>query len=145
MRIYTIGFTKTSAEDFFERLRSAGIRHLIDVRRRNTSHLAGFAKRDDLAYFLDQIVGARYTHELLLAPPDDLLDAYRSKEVAWPEFRSEFDDLLRDREIEDRIDRSLFEEPTTLLCGERSADRCHRRLVAERLAEAWGDTEVVHL
>ena len=62
MKLYTIGFTKKSAEEFFEPLRASGVRHVIDVRLKNTSHLAGFAKRNDLVYFLDHLLGVQYHH-----------------------------------------------------------------------------------
>jgi uncharacterized protein (DUF488 family) len=68
MEIYTIGFTQTTAERFFTRLGGVGVRRLLDVRLNNTSQLAGFAKAKDLPYFLQELVGATYEHEPLLAP-----------------------------------------------------------------------------
>jgi uncharacterized protein (DUF488 family) len=62
VEIFTIGFTRTTAADFFERLKSNRIERLLDVRLNNKSQLAGFAKRDDLAYFLRELVGAEYEH-----------------------------------------------------------------------------------
>jgi uncharacterized protein (DUF488 family) len=145
VEIYTIGFTKKTAAEFFERLRRAGIQRLIDVRLNNTSQLSGFAKRNDLEYFLGEICGAEYHHQPMLSPDQDLLDAYNKKTIPWEEYQTRFLALLSQRKVEEQIDRRLFDVPTVLLCSEPAADRCHRRLVAEYLAEKWGDVEIVHL
>lgn len=145
MRIYTIGFVGKSARVFFETLEKAGIRRLIDVRLRNTSQLAGFAKKDDLIFFLERILQAEYYHELLLAPPEELLRAYQGKRCSWEEYEGRFLEILRERAIEKRISREFFEVPTVLLCSEASPERCHRRLVAEYLRQQWGGVEIVHL
>lgn len=145
MEIHTIGFTKKSAEEFFERLRQAGIQRLIDVRLRNTSHLSGFAKRDDLEYFLNRILDVDYVHEPLLAPTDDLLDAYRNEDITWKEYEDDFRALMHERAIDRHLDRALFKKPVVLLCSEAKPDRCHRRLVAEELADSWGDVDIVNL
>lgn len=145
MEIYTIGFTQRSAADFFGALKKAGIRRLVDVRLHNTSQLSAFAKRDDLEYFLTEIVGAEYVHEPMLAPTESLLNAYKKAKGSWATYEEDFLALMREREIERSIDRALFEVPAVMLCSERTADKCHRRLVAEYLKQAWGDVEIVHL
>lgn len=145
MEIYTIGFTKKSAAKFFGLLKGAGVRRLIDVRLHNTSHLAGFAKREDLEFFLAEICGADYRHEPLLAPDEELLEGYRQKTVAWGEYEPRFRALLEERKVEDAVDRGWFDCPVALLCSEPKADRCHRRLVAEYLAEKWGGAKIAHL
>lgn len=145
MEIYTAGFTHTSAERFFERLRGAGIRRLIDVRLNNVSQLAGFSKRDDLAYFLRVICGAEYLHEPLLAPTQELLDGYKKHKGDWEDYERRFLALMDERRIAERLDRRLFDVPTVLLCSEATAEHCHRRLVAEYLREHWGDVRIVHL
>lgn len=145
MEIYTIGFTKKTAAEFFGGLRRAGIKRLIDVRLNNTSQLAGFAKRDDLEFFLREICGAEYRHEPMLAPNQELLDGYKHKTIAWEQYEPRFLALLGERKAEALLDRQLFDVPTVLLCSEPSADHCHRRLVAEYLAARWGDTRIVHL
>ena len=48
MEIYSIGFTKKSAGEFFGALKTAGIERLLDVRLNNTSQLAGFAIRPQI-------------------------------------------------------------------------------------------------
>ncbi len=145
MEIYTIGFTQRCAEEFFEPLRQAAIRRLIDVRLNNRSQLAGFAKRDDLAYFLSQLCNIEYHHEPLLAPTPEMLDAYRKKELAWDVYEQQFKTLLVQRRVEQKVTKALFDKPVVLLCSERSPEHCHRRLVAEYLCEQWGGGQVIHL
>lgn len=145
MEIYTIGFTHTGAESFFGRLRRAGIQRLVDVRLKNTSQLAGFAKRDDLAFFLRELCSAEYRHEPLLAPTKDLLNAFKKGKGTWAAYAEGFQALMAERRIEERLDKQLFDAPTVLMCSEAEAEHCHRRLVAEYLKEKWGDIEVVHL
>ena len=145
MEVYTIGFTQRSAAAFFGALRVAGVRRLLDVRLNNTSQLAGFAKRDDLEFFLSELCGAEYVHEPLLAPTQELLDGYRKARGSWDEYAERFLALLKERRVEQVLDRSVLAGPTVLLCSEPTADRCHRRLVLEYLAAAWGDVTPVHL
>jgi uncharacterized protein (DUF488 family) len=146
MKVYTCGFTQKTARQFFETLRTAGIRRLIDVRLKNVSQLAGFSKKDDLAYFLDVICRAEYIHEPLLAPTEELLDFYKKRHGGWTEYQERFLRLMAERRIEERLDRSLFEEkPTVLLCSEATPEHCHRRLVLDYLGGKWGDVTAVHL
>jgi uncharacterized protein (DUF488 family) len=145
MEIYSIGFTQRSAEDFFGTLKSAGIQRLLDVRLNNTSQLAAFAKRDDLTYFLKAICNADYEHEPLLAPTQEMLDGYKKRKGDWSAYELEFLTLLRERKVEEKIDRAQFSQPTVLLCSELTAEHCHRRLVLEYLAEQWGGIAIHHL
>jgi uncharacterized protein (DUF488 family) len=145
VEIYTIGFTQTSAADFFGRLRSAGIRRLIDVRLNNSSQLAAFAKRDDLSYFLRELCGAEYVHEPLLAPTQEMLDAYKKQRGDWSEYERRYMDLLNERRVETQLGREMFTGPTVLLCSEAQAIHCHRRLAIEYLQEFWRDMEARHL
>jgi uncharacterized protein (DUF488 family) len=145
MEIYTIGFTKKTASLFFETLKQAGVRHLIDVRLNNVSQLAGFTKKDDLAYFLREICGGEYLHEPLLAPTQQMLNAYKKDKQPWSEYEVAFLNLMRERGIEERLQRGQFEVPTVLLCSEDRADHCHRRLVAEYLSQKWGNVHIHHL
>lgn len=145
MEIYTIGFTQKSANRFFGLLREHGIGRVLDVRLNNVSQLAGFSKRDDLAYFLRELVGAEYRHEPLLAPTQEMLDDLKKKGGSWTEYEERFLDLMRERQIERELDQALFEERTVLLCSEATPEHCHRRLVVEYLDEHWGGLEPVHL
>ncbi len=145
MKIFTIGFAGKSASGFFEQMREHGIELLVDVRINNKSQLAGFAKQADLEFFLRELAGARYRHEVRLAPTREMLKAYRGKDMTWEEYERRFLDLMAERKVEDDIPLEWFEEPTVLLCSESSPERCHRRLVVEYLSEAWGDIQAVHL
>ena len=145
MEIYTIGFTQTSAEHFFRRLAGAGVERLLDVRLNNSSQLAGFAKAQDLPYFLRELVGAEYEHEPLLAPTQELLDAYRKHKGSWASYEEGFMALLAERHIESALDPADFQRRTALLCSEATAERCHRRLVCEYLAGQWPEVRAVHL
>ena len=145
MEIYTIGFTKKSAAEFFETLKRAGIRRLIDVRLKNSAQLAGFTKRDDLAYFLREICDADYRHEPLLAPTPEMLERYRKRRASWDEYERQFLRLMEQRRIDEILDPALFAIPTVLLCSEPTAERCHRRLVVEFLRARWKDVQPVHL
>ena len=146
MEIFTIGFTRTTAEDFFKRLKSNRIERLLDVRLNNKSQLAGFAKRDDLAYFLRELVGAEYEHAPLLAPTQDILDDFKKrKEMSWEEYEDRFLQLMRERKIDSNLRPDDFARRTVLLCSEDTAEHCHRRLVAEYLRDRWRDIEIIHL
>jgi uncharacterized protein (DUF488 family) len=143
--LYTIGFTKSSAEHFFGRLRTAGVRRLIDIRLNNTNTLAGFTKRDDLAFFLREMLDTEYVHEPLLAPTPEMLKAYQAKQVDWDAYVSQYNALIEERDVASALDRALFDGPSVLLCSEATAERCHRRLAAQHLSTAWGDLSIVHL
>jgi uncharacterized protein (DUF488 family) len=145
MIVYTIGFTKRSAADFFRALRRAGIQRLLDVRLNNSSQLAGFTKASDLPFFLKALCGAEYLHEPLLAPTQELLDAFKKAKGSWDEYERKFLALMAKRKIEHRIDSELFDVPTALLCSETTAEHCHRRLVLEYLREKWGNLTMIHL
>jgi len=145
MEIYSIGFTKKTARQFFEAIRDAGVRRLIDVRLNNTSQLAGFAKRDDLEFFLEEICRAGYVHVPMLAPTQEMLDAYKKGGETWDQYEDRFIDLIREREIERHLDRALFDVPAVLLCSEATPEHCHRRLVLDYLSEKWGDLTIAHL
>ena len=144
MKVFTIGFTKKSAESFFSAVRDSGARRVIDVRLNNTSQLAGFSKRDDLQFFLREIGGLDYVHVAELAPTRELLDAYRKKQGDWSTYERGYRELIQSRRIEDTIPREVIASGC-LLCSEDQPHHCHRRLVAEYLRERWGDLEIVHL
>lgn len=144
MKLFTIGFTKKSASRFFDLLRGSGVKRVLDVRINNGSQLAGFAKKDDLAYFLDEICGMEYVHLPDLAPTKELLKEYRAGTVDWETYEKRFTDLMRERRIEETTPKDVFSEGC-LLCSEDLPHHCHRRLVAEYLNKHWGDIEIAHL
>jgi uncharacterized protein (DUF488 family) len=145
VEIYTIGFTKKSAEEFFSKLKNAGIRRLVDIRLNNTSQLSGFAKQDDLVFFLMELCQAEYMHKPMLAPTKEILDGYKKKEITWEEYEQHFKKLMADRKVEEILDKRLLGIPTVLLCSEAKPDKCHRRLVSEYLRDKWGSLTIIHL
>lgn len=144
MKIFTIGFTKKSAESFFTKLQRAGVKRLIDIRLNNVSQLAGFAKRDDLRYFAKAICNIDYVYLQDLAPSKEILEEYKKNKGDWRVYERQFLDLMKIRRIENKVSRELL-DGGCLLCSEDKPQHCHRRLVAEYLKEKWGDVEIEHI
>lgn len=145
LKVATIGFTQSSAENFFNRIKGAGISRVVDVRLHNTSQLAGFAKADDLAYFLRELCNVEYTHEPLLAPTEEIMSDFRKKKNDWQVFRERFLGLMAERQIENRLKPALF-NGACLLCAEARPHHCHRQFVCEYLNDKWGGRlDVTHL
>ena len=144
MRILTIGFTKKSAEKFFESLKKAKAGHIVDVRLNNVSQLAGFSKKKDLEYFLENLCHMDYVHVPSLAPTKDMLDDYKKKGGNWEDYERRFMRLMEERRIEEKLKPDMLED-ACLLCSEDKPHHCHRRLVAEYLKERWGNVEIEHL
>jgi uncharacterized protein (DUF488 family) len=143
--LFTIGFTKTTAQRFFERIAGAGVRVVLDTRLNRGGQLAGFAKDTDLAYFLDRLVGATYETAPSLAPTAELLRAYRSGEISWASYQEAYRDLIRTRDVAANYSLASLDR-ACLLCSESTADHCHRRVAAEVFRAAYGDLlQVVHL
>ncbi|MHB1175581.1 MAG: DUF488 domain-containing protein [Sulfuriferula sp.] len=145
MRILTIGFTKKNAEKFFGILRRSEARRIIDVRLNNVSQLAGFAKKEDLQFFLKEICEMEYLHLPELAPTKDILDSYKNKKMSWDEYEARYLDLISQRDVARTVGKEILDEGC-LLCSEDKPHQCHRRLVAEYLSKEWGgQIEVKHL
>ena len=144
MKLFTIGFTKKSAEEFFTLLQNAGVTRIVDIRLNNTSQLAGFAKARDLKYFLHAIAGIDYVHIPDLAPTQDILDDFKKRKGSWAEYENKFRDLMAKRRIASTAANTLRENDC-LLCSEPTPEHCHRRLVAEYLQEQLGNIEMIHL
>lgn len=145
MRTYTIGFTQKNAKNFFGLIKSNSVSRVVDVRLNNVSQLAGFAKREDLRFFLYELCGAEYVHIPDLAPTKGILNAYKGKEISWENYRDKFMDLMAKRNIERTLDQKTLSDGC-LLCSEHKPHYCHRRLVVEYLNQYWNGTiDVVHL
>ena len=144
MKIFTIGFTKKSAREFFGKLRRPGLSRLIDVRLNNVSQLAGFSKRDDLSFFCESILSIPYLHLPELAPTQEMLDGFKKNGGDWTQYEAKFLALMAERKVEENLDRAMI-DGGCLLCSESTPEHCHRRLVAEYLNEKWGDVEVEHI
>ncbi|HNZ32369.1 MAG TPA: DUF488 domain-containing protein [Smithellaceae bacterium] len=144
IKLFTIGFTKKTAEEFFTRLLRPGVKRVIDIRLNNVSQLAGFAKRDDLSYFLRTIGKIDYMHRPDLAPTKQILDAFKKNKGSWPVYEKDFLALLSSREVEKDIKPELLHE-ACLLCSEEKPVQCHRRLVAEYFHSKWNNIKICHL
>ncbi|WP_370554594.1 DUF488 family protein [Edwardsiella tarda] len=145
MKVYSIGFTEKTAEKFFTLIQSQpSIKNLVDVRLNNVSQLSGFAKKNDLKYFLKELCNVNYVYAPELAPTKEMLNSYKKGDISWEDYEHNFLNLMAKRNIE-RIDKSLIEN-SCLLCSEHKPHHCHRRLVIEYLNEHWDtDFEVKHL
>jgi len=145
--LYTIGFTKSTAEHFFTRLIDNHIDVLLDIRRNNTSQLASFAKVPDIQYFLRKIAGICYIHDIDLSPSEEILDAYRKKQIDWTTYVRAFEEWMDARGAE-AIISSRYGDATSknycLLCSEAEPTHCHRRLVADRFERVLG-VQITHL
>jgi uncharacterized protein (DUF488 family) len=144
VKVFTIGFTKKTAQQFFETLRQSGAKRVLDVRLKNVSQLAGFAKRDDLAFFLKEVCGMDYVHAPQLAPTEQMLNEYKNVTKDWATYEKRFLDLMAERKIEEHISKELLADGC-LLCSEDKPHHCHRRLVAEYLKHHWGNLQIEHL
>ncbi|MEU9486419.1 DUF488 domain-containing protein [Streptomyces decoyicus] len=144
MKIYTIGFTKKPAEKFFSLLRTSGASTLIDVRLNNVSQLSGFAKRNDLKFFLGELCAMTYVHRPDLAPTQSILDDFKKQGSGWATYEDRFLKLMEQRRVEEAVPRELLKN-AVLLCSEDKPHHCHRRLVAEYLAGHWGSATIEHL
>ena len=144
MMVFTIGFTKKTAEQFFTRLKQPSLQRVVDTRLNNVSQLAGFTKKDDLRYFLREVGQIDYVHLPTLAPTQEMLNAYKKNGGDWDTYEKQFLALMAERRIETSIDKNLV-AGACLLCSEATPHHCHRRLVAEYLRGKWGDVEIQHL
>lgn len=142
--VFTIGFGQKPAREFFRILQAAGVRRVVDVRLNNVSQLAGFTKRDDLAYFLEAIAGIGYAHHPELAPTKQMLDAYRAGKVDWKTHEQRIRQLLSERAVERTLSSGDMDH-ACLLCSEPEPEHCHRGIVAEYLRQQWDNVTVRHL
>ena len=145
MRIYTIGFTGKSAQEFFDQLRRTDARYLADVRFRNNSQLAGFTKRGDIGFFTQQLTNLTHIELFKLAPSEEIFKRYR-QDGDWAVYEGKYLQLLDEGTVAEQIDQSLFTEGAVLLCSEPTPEHCHRRLAAEFLKDRlFPEADIVHL
>lgn len=145
-KIFTIGFTKKTAEEFFNLLERGQVESLIDIRLNNTSQLAAFSKFPDLEFFLKRILGIPYVHDVNFAPTEEILNQYKKKIIDWSGYESEFTKLMNERNVDEYILKNYHSRDNfCFLCSEPRPEKCHRRLVAERFAHVFKEVEIVHL
>ncbi|MCS5700264.1 DUF488 domain-containing protein [Cyanobium sp. FGCU-52] len=145
IKLYTIGFTKKNAKQFFGLIQESGVKKVLDTRLNNVSQLAGFTKRDDLAFFLTKVAGVGYDHALKLAPTDEILKGYKKGEISWDAYAEAYKELISKRHVEDLFSPETL-DGACLLCSEASPHHCHRRLAAEFFKNHLGaGVEIIHL
>ncbi|WP_233834416.1 DUF488 domain-containing protein [Paraburkholderia sp. ZP32-5] len=145
VQVASIGFTGKPARKFFDLLKGAHVRTVLDIRLNNTSQLAGFAKRQDLPYFLENLCNTAYVEVPELAPEPDLLKRYQAKKLSWENLRDEYFELIARRRVESNLDIALFESGC-LLCSEHLPHHCHRALALEYLNSHWNNRlAITHL
>jgi hypothetical protein len=144
MKIFTIGFTKKTAEQFFSLLDRPDLKSVVDIRLNNNLQLAGFTKTSDLRFFLRQIIDKDYTYIPELAPTNDMLKTYRESNTNWSDYERDFLALLKERRVEATVPMSIL-DGGCLLCSEATPEQCHRNLVANYLAGHWPNVEICHL
>ena len=144
IKLFTIGFTKKKAQSFFELLKCNRVKNIVDTRLNNKSQLSGFAKADDLKFFAKEIANINYEHQLDFAPTKELLSKYRKNEITWNEYETEYLNLLDMRKLKRKFDIEKLHE-NCLLCSEHSAEKCHRRLLAEYFKQVNTNVEIIHL
>ena len=144
MKIFTIGYAKKSAKTFFEALKANRIDVLIDVRLYNSSQLAGFSKKWDLQYFLQQICNCGYIWAPKFAPTAALLDNYKSGNIRWNEYEKIYNELLNARGGMDFF-KDFHGKRICLLCAEATPECCHRRLLAEKIVQVYENVTLTHL
>ncbi|WP_458368887.1 DUF488 domain-containing protein [Pseudomonas mandelii] len=142
MKIYTIGFTEKKAERFFSLIKISGTKRIVDVRLNNISQLAGFAKKEDLKYFLKELCNVDYLHLPDLAPTKEILSPYQKKDITWQQYEEKYLNLMSKRNIEKHLSKDVIDEGC-LLCSEHQPHQCHRRLVVDYLKSAWNESDAV--
>ena len=145
-KLFTMGFTKKTAENFFNLLEKNSVSTVVDVRLNNTSQLAAFTKFPDIVFFLKKISNINYVHDVNFAPTEKILSDYKKKIIDWRGYEEEFFKLMNERNIADYIKKNYFDvENFCLLCTEPTPEKCHRRLVAEKFLEVFNDIEIINL
>jgi uncharacterized protein (DUF488 family) len=135
--LYTIGYEKALLKDVVSTLAAARVTILIDVRDRPISRRPGFSKRQ-LAAAIGE-AGMRYLHLQALGTPPEGRLAGRRRE--WDRFWG----IVREKLTRPEAELALQEAaeiaeaaPSCLLCYEADWQICHRRRVAEILAQRHG-------
>jgi len=135
--LFTIGYEKALLRDVIATLAAAGVAMLLDVRDRPISRRPGFSKRQ-LAAEIEE-AGMSYVHLAALGTPPEGRLANRRRE--WERFWDIVNEKLARPEAELDLHRAakIAEAvPSCLLCYEADWKICHRRRVAEILAERHG-------
>ena len=139
-KIFTIGFSGKKPDVFLEVLDAARISCVWDIRLWRTSTYVPYYNGDNLA----TVLGNRYEYHPEFAPSGEFLADYKDKKLVWDEFKQKYCELLNTRNPLQNCDINKLDR-MCLLCTEKSADACHRRLAAEYIASQIPNTEIEHL
>jgi uncharacterized protein (DUF488 family) len=140
-RVFTIGYEGADVD--LMALKDAGVETLADVRAVALSRKRGFSKsalRDALA---SQDIG--YHHFRELGTPKEGRQAARAGDGALMRkiYCEEVLTSMPAQEAFEELATLAERQPICLLCFERDPENCHRRVLAQRLAEqGW---EIVDL
>lgn len=144
LNLFTIGYTKKSAEKFFRIISENKIEIVADVRLYNSTQLAGFSKSVDLQYFLKKICNCNYIALKELAPNPSLFENYKNGKTSWSEYEKIYNKFLDTRANLDFF-YAFKNKRICILCAESTPEHCHRRLLAEKIAKIHDDVKITHL
>ena len=139
-KIFTIGFSGKSPVAFLDVLNAVRVRAVWDIRLWRTSTYVPFYSGDSLAC----VLGTRYKYHPEFAPTSEILAGYKDGHITWPDYERMYRELLAARHPTAGLSPTDLDR-ICLLCTEKSATQCHRRLAAEYIAEQIPDIEIVHL
>jgi uncharacterized protein (DUF488 family) len=143
--LFTIGYTKKSLKEFVTLLKNNNIEKLVDIRLKNKSQLAGFAKGEDLRFLLENLLGIKYSYQPLLAPTEEVLNKYRT-DKNWEEYVASFTQLMQERDMHNILKKETLDvDNVCLLCSEDIPKQCHRRLLAENYKQFDDFISIIHL
>lgn len=135
---------KKSAQEFFNIINDNKIDILADIRLYNSTQLAGFSKSQDLKYFLKQICNCNYIALQEFAPTRSLFDNYKKGYIEWNEYEKIYNDFLNTHAKLDFF-VAFQDKRICLLCAEDTPKCCHRRLLAEKIANTYDSVVITHL
>ena len=139
-KIFTIGFSGKKPEVFLDVLNATRISCVWDIRQWRLSTYVPYYNGDNLA----NVLGNRYEYHPEFAPTADILARYKDKKITWSEYEKKYRELLQKRNPLQNCNISKLDR-ICLLCTEKAAIQCHRRLAAEYIAEILPDIEITHL
>ena len=139
-KIFTIGFSGKKPEVFLEVLDAARIRCVWDIRLWRVSKYVPYYSGDNLA----SVLGERYEYHPEFAPTFEMLTSFKDKHMTWSDTEPIYRKMIAERGPLANVSPSDLDR-ICLLCTEKTADMCHRRLAAEYIADIIPNVEIIHL
>lgn len=141
--LYTIGYQGRSSDEFLNKLKQHGITALIDIRGTPHSRKPGFSMKH-LAEMAAENSMEYHSFQSLGSPP-----ALRKKlrqNANQNEFMKAFMEHLASQQPDlHGVANISSNTRCCLLCYERDADSCHRKIVASEIAKLNKEMSVIHL